>query len=111
MLETFTRVAPTPPESFPATLQVEGVDVVLFRIEDRYFAIGRWCPHRGADLKDGTCLGTNVKCPNHGFIFDLASGQGVSHPGHDLRAYEVRVEPDGLYLRERPARPSASAWG
>jgi nitrite reductase/ring-hydroxylating ferredoxin subunit len=111
MLETFTRVAPAVPESFPATLQIEGVDVVLFRIEDRYFAISRWCPHRGADLKDGTCLGTNVKCPNHGFIFDLASGQGVSHPGHDLRAYEVRVEPDGLYLRERPARPSASAWG
>jgi len=107
---TFQRVAAAVPATLPAVLDVDGSEVVLFRVDDRYYAISRWCPHRGADLQQGNGLGTQLKCPHHGFTFDLANGTGISHPGLDVNAYEVRVEPDGLYLRRR-LRSAPSVWG
>lgn len=94
------------PEPLPAAVSVDGEDAVLLEFEGRYYAVGRWCPHRGVDLVDGYCLQGSIKCPNHGFMFDLATGEGITQPQLELAAYEVRVEPDGVYLKKRPRLPN-----
>ena len=49
-----------------------GEDLVLFRDEQgRYGLIDRHCPHRGADLSYGRPEDGGLRCPFHGWLFDV----------------------------------------
>jgi phenylpropionate dioxygenase-like ring-hydroxylating dioxygenase large terminal subunit len=72
-------------------VRVLGQDVVLFRNADgAYGLLDRDCPHRGADLAFGRNEGNGLRCPFHGWKFDV-SGQCLETPG----------EPDGSRLCTR----------
>ena len=58
-----------------------GREVLLANIEGRYFAFSRQCPHEEADLKTGTLEGTQVRCNNHNYCFDLQTGECVMPRG------------------------------
>ena len=76
-----------------------GQDLVLFRDgAGRYGLLDRDCPHRGADLSFGRHEADGLRCPFHGWKFDVA-GQCLETPG----------EPDapvGRRLCERIAQRS-----
>jgi phenylpropionate dioxygenase-like ring-hydroxylating dioxygenase large terminal subunit len=58
-----------------------GQDLVLFRnAEGGYGLLDRDCPHRGADLAYGRNEGDGLRCPFHGWKFDV-SGQCTETPG------------------------------
>ena len=84
----------------------------VFRVGDRFYAINNHCPHQGGPL----CLGRTVpwmtaalpgqvsvsaenallKCPWHGWEYELASGRSYMRPGDaPVRGYGVRVESGG----------------
>ena len=72
-------------------LRLMGQDVVLFKDDQgRWGLIDRDCPHRGADLAFGRHEGDGVRCPFHGWKFDV-TGQCLDTPG----------EPAGSKLCER----------
>lgn len=52
-----------------------GRQVLLAFLEGRYLAFSRECPHEGADLKAGKLDGAKVRCDNHGYCFDLQTGE------------------------------------
>ena len=57
-----------------------GVRQVLLAVaEGKYFAFARQCPHEEADLKEAGQLfnvnGTQIRCNNHSYCFDLQSGE------------------------------------
>ena len=57
-----------------------GQDLVLFRNADGAFGLlDRDCPHRGADLAFGRNEGDGLRCPFHGWKFDI-SGQCTQTP-------------------------------
>ena len=63
--------------------QVEllGEKLVLFRDDQgRYGLIDRHCPHRAADLAFGRCEDGGLRCPFHGWLFDV-TGQCLEMPG------------------------------
>jgi phthalate 4,5-dioxygenase len=65
-----------------------GQDFVLFRdARGAWGLLDRDCPHRGADLSFGRNEGDGLRCPFHGWKFDVA--------GHCL---ETPAEPDGSPL-------------
>jgi phthalate 4,5-dioxygenase oxygenase subunit len=50
-----------------------GEDLVMFRDEQgRYGLVGRHCPHRGTDLAYGRLEDGGLRCPFHGWLFDVA---------------------------------------
>ncbi len=50
-----------------------GEDLVLFRDEaGRPGLLGRHCPHRGVDLSFGRLEDGGLRCPLHGWLFDVA---------------------------------------
>lgn len=72
-------------------VRVLGQDFVLFRNAQGVFGLlDRSCPHRGADLSFGRNEGDGLRCPFHGWKFDV-SGQCLETP----------AEPTGSRLCER----------
>jgi phthalate 4,5-dioxygenase len=88
-----------------------GQDFVLFRDESgRFGLLDRDCPHRGADLSYGRREPEGLRCPFHGWMFDV-NGKCLETPAEPAgsklcervtqRAYPV-IEKNGLlfaYLR------------
>jgi len=54
-----------------------GRPVLLAFVEGKYFAFSRNCPHEEADLKEAGQLlgGVKMRCNNHGYCYDLDSGE------------------------------------
>jgi 3-phenylpropionate/trans-cinnamate dioxygenase ferredoxin subunit len=87
---------------------VEGQEVLLIRVGDKYFAASDRCPHMNGDLSQGKLEGTVVTCPRHGSQFDISNGQvvrwlkgglmsklgGALKMSKALRVYNVKVEGD-----------------
>jgi 3-phenylpropionate/trans-cinnamate dioxygenase ferredoxin subunit len=57
--------------------QVQGIDILIARIEGKYYAARNKCPHLGGDLSKGKLEGTIVTCPRHGSQFNLTDGSVV----------------------------------
>ena len=68
-----------------------GQDLVLFRdAAGRFGLLDRDCPHRGADLKFARFEGDGLRCPFHGWKFDVSG-----------RCLETPAEPAGSTLCTR----------
>ena len=73
---------------------VDSTRIALVRIEEEFFALGDRCSHEDYSLSDGevwpeTC---EIKCPRHGSMFDLRTGEACSLPATTAVAkYEVEV--------------------
>ncbi len=82
-----------------ATVDVNGVPVTVANADGRWFAYESMCPHQATPL-GGVPLTkrTLLQCPQHGSMFDVATGQCVL-PSEDgwtgtLRTYPTRVVED-----------------
>jgi nitrite reductase/ring-hydroxylating ferredoxin subunit len=94
--------------------QVNGRAIVVFNVGGEFFALNNRCPHRGGDLSRGlqtglveskepgqykySRRGEMIKCPWHGWEFDVRTGQSWCDPSRvRVRQYSVSVEPgEGL---------------
>jgi 3-phenylpropionate/trans-cinnamate dioxygenase ferredoxin subunit len=91
-------------------IDVEGRAIAVFNVDGRFFALRDVCPHQGAALSSGTVISSItatcpgeyqlhpeqklVRCPWHGWEYDLATGQSWSEPENDrVRPFSVSVEP------------------
>jgi len=74
-----TRLASTSDltEGNMKSYQVQGIEILIARIEGKYYAAQNKCPHFGGDLSKGKLEGTIVTCPRHGSQFNLADGNVV----------------------------------
>lgn len=92
---------------------LEGHEILLARVNGKYYAANSRCPHLGGRLAQGKLEGMVVTCPLHGSRFDLASGKVVrwlkgsgflSSVGKALKGprpittYKVKVESDKLIV-------------
>jgi len=57
--------------------QVQGTEVMIVRVEGKYYAAQNKCPHFGGDLSKGKLEGTTLTCPRHGSQFNLTDGSVV----------------------------------
>ncbi len=71
-----------------------GKPIALFNIDGSFHAIDNACPHRQGPLFRGRIEGSSVRCPMHGWLFDLRTGACVNQPQHKVGCYPVRVEND-----------------
>jgi len=91
-------------------VEIAGRSIGVFRLEDgRFFALRNRCPHRGAPLCLGRLMGLVtadrpyqrqrrregeiLRCPWHGWEFDLTNGKSVFMPERvRVKSYPVEVE-------------------
>lgn len=85
-------------------MTIDGHDIAIFNLGDRFLAVDNRCPHKGGPLADGIVSGTTVVCPLHAWKVDLECG-AVTKPADTaacLRTFRTRVE-DGVVLLEASA--------
>jgi 3-phenylpropionate/trans-cinnamate dioxygenase ferredoxin subunit len=104
------KVIDIPPGS-RKIVEVAGRSIGVFNVGGRFFAVKNSCPHQGGPL----CLGRTIglvtssgpgefsyeregeilRCPWHGWEFDLATGRSVVDPnGIRVKSYPVELEPE-----------------
>lgn len=81
------------PPGSSCVVQIEGEEVACFNVEGMFYAVGNRCPHRGGPLFRGRLEGAAVRCPLHGWLFDLKTGRCLNMPEAKIPTYPVR--PDG----------------
>ncbi len=114
-----------PVESLPPGTQrrfvIAGRNIAVFNVDGRLYALKDVCPHQGAALSAGTTLSwvsatkpgcydfepgrKLVKCPWHGWEYELATGRSWYDPDHDrVRAYDVSVAPGKELVEDHDGR-------
>ncbi len=73
---------------------VNGKAIAVFSIGGVFHAIDNACPHRQGPLFRGRVEGASVRCPMHGWLFDLRTGACVNQPQQKVGCFPVRVEGD-----------------
>ncbi len=83
----------------PQLLLVRGKRICLVRRENQLLAVQDTCTHNGESLSKGAVnhLG-EIRCPWHGYQFDLKTGRECSERSHDLVTYPVKEENDGVFI-------------
>lgn len=83
-------------------VEADGVQMVLGRDGERYFAVQRRCAHQGGDLADGIVSRGHIICANHGWRFSTATGRHDSASEFCLVSYAVRVNGEDIEVDPIP---------
>lgn len=81
-------------------------EVLIFKVDQKWHAIQKKCPHQDRPLDDARIKDGKVSCIFHAVEFDLNTGQIVFDEGYmslpNLKVYPVKVEKDQLLVKSRP---------
>lgn len=73
-------------------VEVAGIDVVICRFRDQYYALEDRCSHALASFAKGRMRGCRLLCPVHGAMFDIRDGSARSAPAKKpVRTFPARV--------------------
>jgi len=103
-------------------IEVGGISIGVFNVDGEYHALNNVCPHQLADLCAGPITGTTtsdevgefdewvrdgeiIRCPWHGWEFEIASGESLFNPHVRTRTFEAAVEESN----DPPSKPSGEA--
>jgi Fe-S cluster biogenesis protein NfuA/nitrite reductase/ring-hydroxylating ferredoxin subunit len=87
------------PEGGIRTLDLGGVDVILYRCGSTITCFQDACSHLGLGIATGAITEGVITCPHHGFRYDLASGACLTAPVVRLRSHEVRVTDNNVQIK------------
>lgn len=92
-------------------VEAENLSIGVYNIKGEFFAIKNVCPHAGAPLCQGHIQTTHrpsnvgefdpalegriLRCPWHGWEFDIVTGQGLYEVNARVATYPMRVEENG----------------
>jgi nitrite reductase/ring-hydroxylating ferredoxin subunit len=109
-------------------IDVAGRSIGIFNIDGEFFALRNRCPHQGGPLCSGILWGSVisngpgdyqysrpgeiVRCPWHGWEFDVRTGQSWVDPVRlRVRRYQVSIAPDPAESAPSPGDPAALVPG
>jgi len=110
-----TNIVVCPASEIPAggkkIVEADGLSIGVFNIAGKFYAIKNVCPHAGAPLCRGHIQTTHrpaevgefvpalegrvLRCPWHGWEFDIVTGKGLYDRNSRVATYPVEVDEDG----------------
>ena len=90
--------------------EVDGVDVLLCRVDGQYYAVSNRCSHAQQVLVAGRLKGHEINCPLHGARFDIRDGRCLAAPAAlPIKTFPVTLEGGKVNVTvtadDLPARP------
>lgn len=105
------KVSELPPSS-RRIVRVNGREIGVFNVKGVYYALRNLCPHQGAPLCLGELTGLAVsdepgeiewtrageilRCPWHGWEFDILNGRTIFKSKARVKTYDVHIEKETL---------------
>jgi nitrite reductase/ring-hydroxylating ferredoxin subunit/multimeric flavodoxin WrbA len=78
------------------------IEIALFNLGGRFYAISNVCIHQGGPLGDGALEGDIVTCPWHGWKYSVKDGRSPHEGGDSVSSYPVRVSEGKVYVSPVP---------
>lgn len=81
-------------------IAVEDSQILLSKVDGKFYATGAFCTHYGAPLEKGIICGERVVCPWHNACFNVVAGQQQEPPGLDsLPTFPLRIEEEQVLVQ------------
>jgi len=78
---------------------VDGKEILIVKTGTKIFAMGNKCTHMGCNLSSGKFDGETVRCPCHGSVFNVRTGEVVKGPAKKSEpTYSVTEEKGELSI-------------
>jgi len=78
-------------------------NVAIFKdSEGVFFATEISCKHQNWDLTTGKFEGDIVTCPRHQWVYNIRTGDCLTHDSTRLRRYGLKVEGDDILITLTP---------
>ncbi|NMC57662.1 MAG: Rieske 2Fe-2S domain-containing protein [Eubacteriaceae bacterium] len=85
---------------------IEGKDILLINIDNKFYATDSKCTHMGGELNKGRLEGSHIICPKHGSVFDVKTGKLIEQgkmfsirvKAKDLNSYPVMLEGGDVFI-------------
>lgn len=97
-------------DGYRRVVEVQGQELLLLQHAGHVVLLENICPHAGYPLHQGQIIGDSLRCPMHGYLFDLHSGActySSEGPCRGLYWYELLYQ-DGQVGVPLPLRPLQS---
>jgi nitrite reductase/ring-hydroxylating ferredoxin subunit len=79
--------------------RVKGIPVLLINKGGIIYSLYGKCKHKGCRLSKGSLNdGYTLKCPCHGWKYDIRSGKYLGDEDESLEIYENKVEDGEIYV-------------
>jgi len=86
-----------PPNSVKP-VEVEGMEIALFNVDDEIYALENTCRECGTVLSKAVIRDGNIGCPHHGWTIDLDEGVCPVCPDEEIRKYRVKIEGNDVFV-------------
>ncbi len=84
------------------TIKVSDLQIALFNVDGKFYAIDDACPHMRADLSCGVLRERTVLCGWHGWEFELETGNCLNVEWAKVRTYPVDLRNGEVFLSVEP---------
>ncbi len=64
-------------------VEIDGKQILVVKLAGNFFAIGNTCTHMGCRISKGKVEGETVRCPCHGSVFNVRTGEVVKGPAKE----------------------------
>jgi naphthalene 1,2-dioxygenase ferredoxin component len=93
-----------------AAREINGVSVLICRVDGRFYATSNVCSHASQRLVQGRLRGHELVCPLHGARFDVRDGRCLAAPAtQPIKTFPVSLEGGRVHVQvsaeDRPPRP------
>jgi nitrite reductase/ring-hydroxylating ferredoxin subunit len=78
------------------------IEIALFNIDGKYYAISNTCKHEGGPLSQGILKGKIVTCPWHEWKYSVIDGKAPHKGGDSVDSYETKVINEELFVNSIP---------
>ena len=81
----------------------KNINIAIFNISGRFYAISDSCAHKGGPLSKGVLNSDIVTCPWHGWKYSVKNGKSSHEGGDSVNSYKVKVVKGKLYVNPVPS--------
>ena len=87
------------PDRQSVAVDVEGYDLVVFKLSEGWGALDDTCSHEFSKLSEGEIWNDRVYCEKHGSSFDCKSGKVKGLPAtDDVPAFKAEERGDSVWI-------------
>ncbi len=82
-------------------MDVDGVDVAIYRLDGQLYAIEDVCSHDGAEIASGELEGDEIICPRHGARFCIKTGEVKCAPAYEnIDTFPVQIKDGRIKVKD-----------